>query len=133
MVAAVATEEPEVAANSAQQPILVCKRPPGRRPSHTANTVYMRSAMPERNRNSPSSTNSGIAVSPFSLIVPQATEAAEFRNAMPNAIMPPARPTSSITAPIGRPTSIRPTMTMKPMMPTEIMLIAHRLSAMHRR
>ncbi len=83
IVAAVATDEPDVAANSAQQPMFVCSSPPGRRASHADSATYMRSAMPERSSSSPSSTNSGIAVSRFSLPTPQMTVAIEFRNGMP--------------------------------------------------
>ena len=62
MVAAVATDEPDVAANSAQQPILVCSSPPGSLPSQADSAVYIRSAIPLRSNNSPSRMNSGIAV-----------------------------------------------------------------------
>ncbi len=48
MVAAVATEEPEVAANSAEVPILACKRPPGSQESHLFKALYVFSAIPAR-------------------------------------------------------------------------------------
>jgi hypothetical protein len=72
-VAAVATDEPEVAENSAQVPMLVCSRPPGRRPSHTASASNILSAMPPRKRISPSSMNSGMAVITELLSVPHTT------------------------------------------------------------
>src|SRR5712671_1719369 len=50
-------EDAEVAAKRAQQPILVCSRPPGSRPSQADRAAYMRSAMPLRSSSSPSSTN----------------------------------------------------------------------------
>ena len=68
MVAAVATDEPEVAANSAQEPTFECMRPPGSQDSHCASAPYMRSAMPERSRISPISMNSGIAMSRNSML-----------------------------------------------------------------
>jgi hypothetical protein len=61
-VAAVATDDPEVAENIAQVAMLVCKSPPGRRPSHTASASYILSATPPRSKSSPSSMNSGMAV-----------------------------------------------------------------------
>ena len=82
-VAAVATDEPEVAANSAQLPMLVCSSPPGMRPSQADSAMYMRSAMPERSSSSPSSTNSGIEVSRFSFCTPQTTGAIESMNGTP--------------------------------------------------
>jgi hypothetical protein len=60
-VAAVATEEPEVAEKSVQVAMLVCSSPPGRRLNHTESAAYIRSAMPPRSSSSPSSMNSGIA------------------------------------------------------------------------
>ena len=83
IVAAVATDEPEVAANSAQLPMLVCSRPPGRRPSQADSAMYMRSAMPERNSSSPKSTNSGIEVRRFSFCTPQTTGAIESMKGAP--------------------------------------------------
>ena len=59
MVAAVATDEPEVAANSAQEPTFECMRPPGSQDSRCASAPYMRSAMPERSRISPISSRPG--------------------------------------------------------------------------
>ena len=63
MVAAVATLEPEVAANIAQAAMLECISPPGSHGTHSTSALYMRSAMPERSRISPSSTKNGIATS----------------------------------------------------------------------
>ena len=63
MVAAVATLDPEVAANIAQAAMLECIRPPGSQGSHSTSALYIRSAMPERSRISPSSTKNGIATS----------------------------------------------------------------------
>lgn len=76
IVAAVATDEPEVAANSAKQPMLVCSSPLGRRPNHAANARYIPSALPLLS-SSPSSTNTGITVSPLSDSVPQAIDAVD--------------------------------------------------------
>ncbi len=61
MVAAVATLEPDTAANSVQVAMLECISPPGSHEIHCVMALYMRSAMPERSRISPSNTNSGIA------------------------------------------------------------------------
>ena len=63
MVAAVATEEPEMAENTAQETMLVCSSPPGRRFSHTFSALYNRSDRPARSRISPISRNSGTATS----------------------------------------------------------------------
>ena len=73
MVAAVATDEPEVAANRAQEPMLECMSPPDSQDSHCTMAAYMRSAMPERSRISPISTNSGMAISRNSMLFSQAT------------------------------------------------------------
>ena len=54
MVAAVATLEPETAENNVQVPILECMRPPGSHDIQCIMAAYMRSAMPERSRISPS-------------------------------------------------------------------------------
>ena len=54
MVAAVDTDEPDTAENSAEAPTLVCSRPPGNRPSHSAIAPYILSVAPERTRISPS-------------------------------------------------------------------------------
>ncbi len=61
IVAAVATLEPETAANSVQVPMFECMSPPGSQESQWVIAAYMRSAMPERSRISPRSTNKGIA------------------------------------------------------------------------
>jgi hypothetical protein len=63
MVAAVATLEPEVAANIAHAAMFECINPPGSHGIHNTRALYMRSAMPERSSTSPSSTNNGIATS----------------------------------------------------------------------
>ena len=54
MVAAVATLEPEVAANSVQAATLACISPPGSQTSHLRSASYMSPAMPERKKISPS-------------------------------------------------------------------------------
>ncbi len=113
IVAAVATDEPDVAANSAHAPMFVCSRPPGSPPSHAESATYIRSAMPERSSNSPSSTNSGMQVSRFSLSVPQTTGAIESMNGAPNAPMPPRMPTAAMHTAIGRPKSIIPSIRTK--------------------
>ena len=61
MVAEVATLEPEQAAKTAQDAMLVCSRPPGRKTSQRDSAPYMRSPMPERSISSPMSRNSGTA------------------------------------------------------------------------
>ena len=71
MVAAVATDEPEVAANRADDPMFECIKPPGNQPSHLTMPSYMRSVMPARSRISPSNTNNGIATSRKSVPVCQ--------------------------------------------------------------
>ena len=48
------TDEPDTAENSAEAPTLVCSRPPGSRPSHSAIAPYILSVAPERTRISPS-------------------------------------------------------------------------------
>ena len=54
MVAAVATEEPDTAENMVQVPMLECMSPPGSHDSQWVMAPYIRSAIPERSRNSPS-------------------------------------------------------------------------------
>ena len=71
MVAAVATDEPDTAANIAEAPMLVCSRPPGSGFSQSDSERYMRSVKPPRTSNSPSSTNSGTATSTKLLVAPQ--------------------------------------------------------------
>src|SRR3954469_15907948 len=63
MVAAVATEEPEIAENTAQETILVCSNPPGSRFSQTFSARYSLSDSPARSRISPISRKSGTATS----------------------------------------------------------------------
>jgi hypothetical protein len=72
IVAAVATLEPEVAANIAQAAIFECISPPGSHGTQSTSALYMRSAMPERSRISPSSTKNGIATSRKLFDVPHA-------------------------------------------------------------
>ena len=71
IVAAVAAEEPEVAANIAHAPMLECIRPPGSHENHLAMASYMRSATPERSISSPISMNIGTATTITSLEAPQ--------------------------------------------------------------
>ncbi len=61
MVAAVATDEPEMAANMAHEPTFECMRPPGSHDSQCVAAAYMLSAMPERSMISPNRMNSGMA------------------------------------------------------------------------
>ena len=67
-VAAVATEEPEEAANIAEQPMLACIRPPGSQDNHWITALYIRCAIPARNMISPSRINIGMATSINSLL-----------------------------------------------------------------
>ena len=62
MVAAVATEEPETAANSVQAPTLAWAMPPGTRPIRRSKATNISVAMPERTSSPPISTNIGRAV-----------------------------------------------------------------------
>ena len=61
MVAAVATLEPEVAANKPQEAIFACINPPGSQDIHCTIAAYMLAAIPARSRISPSRINSGTA------------------------------------------------------------------------
>ena len=61
MVAEVATLEPEHAANTAQEAMLVCSSPPGRNTSQRESAPYIRSPMPERSISSPISRKRGTA------------------------------------------------------------------------
>src|SRR5436190_9225232 len=123
IVAAVATDDPDVAANKAQQPMLVCKRPPGKRPSHAASVTYILSAMPLRSSSSPSKMNNGIAVSRFSFCTPQTTEAMESMNGRPKASNPPPAPTTNIDTAIGMPTSIIPIIRKKARIDAETIIL----------
>ena len=73
IVAAVATLDPEVAAKSAQAPMLACIVPPGSQDSHSTSAAYIRSATPERTSISPRSTKNGIATSVSEAMLCQAT------------------------------------------------------------
>src|SRR3546814_10619143 len=85
MVAAVATLDPETAANIVQVPMLECIRPPGSQDSHWLMAPYMRSAMPDRSSSSPSSTNSGIANRMKSVETPRSEEhTSELQSLMRN-------------------------------------------------
>ena len=72
-VAAVATDEPEVAANTVQAPMFECISPPGSQDIHLTIASYIRSATPARSRISPSRMNMGIATSRKSFDEDQAT------------------------------------------------------------
>ncbi len=63
MVAAVATDEPEVAAKIEQDTILACISPPGSHESQPATALYIRLAMPDRRMISPIRMNIGMAIS----------------------------------------------------------------------
>ena len=54
MVTAVATLEPEIAANIEHAATFECMSPPGSQETHCTSALYMRSAMPERSTISPS-------------------------------------------------------------------------------
>ena len=71
MVAAVATDEPETAANRVLEAMLVWRSPPGNQRNQSVRARYMPSATPERTSSSPSRMNSGIAVRMKSLSTPQ--------------------------------------------------------------
>jgi hypothetical protein len=57
--AVVAAPEPASVANSVPPPTAIRLRRPGTRPSQESSTSIRRAAMPERNRSSPISRNSG--------------------------------------------------------------------------
>jgi hypothetical protein len=71
IVAAVATDEPETAENSAEAATFVCRRPPGSGLSQSVSERYMRSVAPQRTRISPSMMNSGSCSSTDSSIDPR--------------------------------------------------------------
>ena len=70
-MAAVATDEPQVAASTAHEPILACMLPPGSQASHCDMALYIFSAMPARSRISPSMTNIGTATRIASMLLSQ--------------------------------------------------------------
>ena len=72
-VAAVATLEPEVAANIAQAAMLECISPPGSQETQCTSAPYMRSANPERSKISPSRMNIGTETSRKSVEADQLT------------------------------------------------------------
>ena len=61
MVAAVATLDPDTAAKTEQEAILVCIKPPGKKLSQPPNDVYNRSVIPLRSNISPIRINKGTA------------------------------------------------------------------------
>ena len=67
IVAALASEDPEVAANTALEAMLVWMSCPGTRANHGASAVNNRSEMPERCINSPIMMNIGAAIRTKSL------------------------------------------------------------------
>ena len=113
IVAAVATDEPQVAANKAQPPMLLCSSPPGSRDSQTDRPTYIRSARPLRSRISPSRMNIGMAVSRFSFWTPQMTLPIESTKRGPRLARPPATPMPARTAATGRPMTRTATLTRK--------------------
>lgn len=70
MVAAVATEDPEIAAKIEHAPMLECSRPPGKGASQSDKVRYIRSVTPARTRISPSRMNKGMQVRMKSLSTP---------------------------------------------------------------
>lgn len=72
MVAAVATLDPDVAANIALAATLVCIRPPGIQLTHLSRARNMSAAMPVRNMISPIRMKSGTATSTKSVLEDQA-------------------------------------------------------------
>src|SRR5699024_23018 len=62
MVAAVATEEPDIAANKPHETILECSKPPGSGDNQYESVRYIRSVTPARTKISPNNTNKGIQV-----------------------------------------------------------------------
>src|SRR6266568_1571135 len=109
MVAAVATLEPEVAANIAQAAMLECISPPGSHGIHSTSALYIRSAIPERSRISPSSTKNGMATSRKLLDVPQAISPMANESGSgeytPESVRPRMpRPAATGTASASRPT-----------------------------
>ena len=78
MVAAVATLEPEQAANKAQEAMLVCNSPPGISATQRERAVYISSARPLRSTSSPIMIKRGMANHVQSLYVPHALVAIWF-------------------------------------------------------
>ena len=70
-VAAVAMDDPDVAANSVLAPILECISPPGSQDSQFDSAPYIFSAIPARSRISPIMMNSGIATRMKSMLLVQ--------------------------------------------------------------
>ena len=62
MVAAVATDDPETAANPAQAPMVATANPPGIRRNHLSKVLYRSLVMPELPANPPMMINKGITV-----------------------------------------------------------------------
>src|SRR5690606_13413815 len=73
MVAAVATLDPDVAANIAQDAMLLCIRPPGSQLSHLPSALYMSWDMPDMRSSSPMRMNMGTAIRMKSELADQAT------------------------------------------------------------
>ena len=83
IAAAVATEEPEIAANSAQPAMLVCSRPPGMTQTSFDRPRYIRKLRPECCMISAIRMNSGIAVSAKLFIEPQLIRPMPWSEATP--------------------------------------------------
>ena len=108
MVAAVATEDPEVAANRADEPILECIKPPGNHPSHFTMLSYIRSVMPARSKISPIITNIGIATSKKSVEVCHAKSEIARYSGMGLSVYCRIRPNQPSEAAIGTDSPIKP-------------------------
>ena len=122
-VAAVATDDPDVAENSAQVAILVCNSPPGKRFSQTARASYIRSAMPPRSINSPSIMNSGIARIEGLLRLVQITPPIMSTIGVPKNRYPPKAPTPTMATATGKLRNISDSMATKPSPTTPIFIV----------
>ena len=107
MVAAVAADEPEIAAKMPQPSTLVCNKPPGSRATHGASPRNMSSEIRLRNRISPIQMNSGSAVSAQLLLALQTVVASSGPvGACVNIVMP-TNPVISNTGAIHTPAASR--------------------------
>jgi predicted type IV restriction endonuclease len=100
-LAAVATDEPEVAENMVAVAMLACTKPPGNHETHRSKALYVVRAMPERTRISPSKIKKGMAINDDEFDVDQTMRPSAFikGNALKKLLTP--NPSKKSTIPTG--------------------------------
>ena len=103
MVAAVATLDPAMAENTPQDMMLVCNKPPGKRPTHTFKARYNRSDKPARNMISPISKNKGTDTSTKLVDGAHSISPMKFQNGRSDKPKPASKANTAKAAPMYTP------------------------------